>query len=136
MEGASIFEEYLLNQKKITNYTLKKLREQKRKLQDDVLEPHEDGDDDDEEKHENKTTPQKKKKPKKTIQGPCSGRVWLGGDNCPGADANRGRNPEKDANTFVNTFFTDSTGKKNKKVLCVSCKREYGKWKKEQPKKE
>jgi len=117
-----------LTQKKIASLE-KALSALKRKIPEDEDEqphPHEE---EEEEEDDDSPKTKKPKKAKKPVDGPCSGRVWLNEKKCPGADAKRGRYPERDATDFRNTWF-DVDGKKTKKVLCVSCKNEYQKWKK------
>ena len=81
---------------------------------------------------EESSTP-KEKKPRKVaspVEGPCEGRIWLDTtalQECPGAEAGRGRNPEKDANTFERKVFN-----KKRHVFCKSCGKELIAYKKAQ----
>ena len=134
------FVQYLENEEKFENLQLKLTQKKlaslnkaitalKRNYDDnEEPQPHEEDEEDEAEEDQPQKKKPKSKKPKKEVVGPCAGRVWLGEDECPGAEANRGRNAERDAKIFKNTRF-DIDGKKFTKVLCVSCKNEYAKWK-------
>lgn len=124
-----LFEEFLLENLKSSKNALENYRRKKRILLEEdasVIEPHED-----DEAEDNKSVverPAKKLKKKKSpVTGPCVGRIWLDPpeEGCPGPEANRGRNPEADAKKLSGARY-------NKKMhpMCVSCKREYTKFRK------
>ena len=130
--------QYLKDQIKVHKRALTSIEKKRKSIDEEIdhLEPHEDEDYDECEEGEDedevtKRSPPKKKKPKKVIEGPCAGLLWEDEAPCPGAEAKRGRFPERDANTFNNTRLVID-GVKSTRVLCTSCKKDYTKYKKSQ----
>lgn len=123
-----LFEAYLEGQAKAAIAAVKRYREGKRRLledDDEESEPQPHVEERQTSKSASGAKPEKKK-PKKAaapIEGPCEGRIWLDPpSSCPGAEAGRGKNPERDAQIFERAVY-----EKKRHVFCRSCKNEYKK---------
>lgn len=144
-DGADLLEDQLIFNVKAAEKALHRHRQRKQQLvtsDRSENEPHEEpsSDGEGEKKEDTKrkrkdesSAPPKEKKPRKVappVEGPCEGRIWLedaDSRECPGAEAGRGRNPEKDANTFARKVFN-----KKRHIFCKSCGKELTAYKKAQ----